>query len=58
LSIAYPLFALASAIVLIKYKNQAISKWIYGYAIIYTGLHLLMAAHLTYYGIFALKLWA
>ncbi|WP_062067669.1 serine hydrolase domain-containing protein [Cellvibrio sp. OA-2007] len=58
LSIAYPLCALASAFVLIKYRNQVISRWIYGYALIYTGLHLLMAAHLVYYGIFALKLWA
>ena len=58
LSIAYPLCALASAIILFKYRNQAISKWVYGYALIYTSLHLLMAAHLVYYEIFALKLWA
>ena len=58
LSIAYPLCALASAFALIKYRNQVISRWIYGYALIYTSLHLLMAAHLAYYGIFALKLWA
>ena len=58
LSIAYPLCALVSAFVLIKYRNQVIPRWIYGYALIYTGLHLLMAAHLVYYGIFALKLWA
>jgi CubicO group peptidase (beta-lactamase class C family)/cytochrome b561 len=58
LSIAYPLSALASAAMLIKYRNHTISKWLYWYALIYTGLHLLMAAHLTYYGIFALKLWA
>lgn len=58
LSIAYPLFALVSAAVLFKHRNQAISKWIYGYALIYTCLHLLMAAHLAYFGIFALKLWA
>lgn len=58
LSIAYPLSALASAAMLIKYRNHAITKWLYWYALIYTGLHLLMAAHLAYYGIFALKLWA
>ena len=58
LSIAYPLFALASATALIKYRNQAISNWLYGYALIYTGLHLLMAAHLAYFGLFALKTWA
>lgn len=58
LSIAYPLSALASAAMLIKYRNHAITKWLYWYALIYTGLHLLMAAHLAYYGIFAVKLWA
>jgi cytochrome b561 len=58
LSIVYPLSALASAAMLIKYRNHAITKWLYWYALIYTGLHLLMAVHLAYYGIFALKLWA
>lgn len=58
LSIAYPLSALASAAMLIKYRNHTISKWLYWYALGYTSLHLLMAAHLAYYGIFALKLWA
>ena len=58
LSILYPLGALVSAAMLIKYRNHAISKWLYWYALIYTGLHLLMAAHLAYYGIIALKLWA
>jgi len=58
LSIVYPLSALASAAMLIKYRNHAITKWLYWYALIYTGLHLVMAAHLAYYGIFALKLWA
>ncbi|MEN0039336.1 MAG: serine hydrolase domain-containing protein [Cellvibrio sp.] len=58
LSILYPLGALVSAAMLIKYRKHAISKWLYGYALLYTGLHLLMAAHLAYYGIFALKLWA
>jgi len=58
LSILYPLGAFVSAAMLIKYRNHAISKWLYWYALIYTGLHLLMAAHLAYYGIFGLKLWA
>ncbi|MDZ4263070.1 MAG: serine hydrolase, partial [Pseudomonadota bacterium] len=53
LSIVYPLGALVSAATLINYRNHAITKWLYWYALIYTGLHLLMAAHLTYYGIFA-----
>lgn len=58
LSIAYPLFSIASAAALLKYRQQPIAKWIYWYALIYTGLHLLMAVHLAYYGIFALRTWA
>lgn len=58
LSMLYPLGALVSAAMLIKYRNHAITKWLYWYALLYTGLHLLMATHLAYYGIFALKLWA
>ena len=57
-SIAYPLLASVSAIALIKYRNQAIPKWLYWYALIHTGLHLLMATHLAYFGLFALKTWA
>ncbi|PUA30052.1 MAG: hypothetical protein B0W54_05855 [Cellvibrio sp. 79] len=58
LSILYPLSVADCIRVLIKYRQQAISKWIYWYASFYTSLHLLMAVHLAYYGLFALKTWA
>lgn len=58
LSIAYPLFSIVTATVLLKYRRHSISKWIYRYAITYAGLHLAMAVHLAYYELFALKTWA
>lgn len=58
LSIAYPLFSIVAAVALLKYRRHSISKWIYRYAIAYAGLHLAMAVHLAYYGLFALKTWA
>lgn len=58
LSIVYPVFALASGVALIKFRQYDISKWIYWYALIYAVLHLLMAIHLAYSGFFALKLWS
>jgi len=57
-SIAYPLFSIVTAGALLKYRRHSISKWIYRYAIAYAGLHLAMAVHLAYYGLFALKTWA
>lgn len=36
LSIVYPLGALVSAATLINYRNHAITKWLYWYALIYT----------------------
>ncbi len=58
LSILYPLGVVICIRVLFTYRQQPISKWIYWYASIYTGLHLLMAVHLAYYGLFALRTWA
>lgn len=58
LSIAYPICAAISGIALIKYRQSGMSRWIYWYAAIYAGLHLLMATHLAQSGFFALKLWS
>jgi hypothetical protein len=58
LSIAYPAVSIVSAATLLKYRNTQVSRWIFWYALIYTGLNLLMATHLAYYGLFALKTWA
>ena len=58
LSITYPLFSIVTAVALLKYRRYSISKWIYRYATLYAGLHLAMAIHLAYYGLFSLKTWA
>ncbi|MDR7089086.1 MULTISPECIES: serine hydrolase domain-containing protein [Cellvibrio] len=58
LSITYPIVSIASAVILFKYRQHSISSWIFWYAFIYTGLNLLMATHLAYYGLFALKTWS
>lgn len=58
LSVVYPLSVADCVRGLLKYRQQPISKWIYWYASIYTGLHLLMVVHLAYYGLLALRTWA
>ncbi|MDO8343186.1 MAG: serine hydrolase [Cellvibrio sp.] len=58
LSILYPVVSITSAAILFKYRKTPGSRWILWYALIYTGLNLLMASHLAHYGMFALKTWA
>lgn len=58
LSIVYPVVSISSAVILFKYRKTPGSRWIFWYALIYTGLNLLMATHLAYYGLFAIKTWA
>ncbi|HEY8941980.1 MAG TPA: serine hydrolase domain-containing protein, partial [Cellvibrio sp.] len=58
LSIIYPLSVADCVRGLLKYRQQPISKWIYWYASVYTGLHLLMVVHLAYYGLLALRTWS
>lgn len=58
LSIIYPLSVADCVRGLLKYRQQLISKWIYWYASVYTGLHLLMVVHLAYYGLLALRTWS
>lgn len=57
-SIAYPVITAFSVFKFFTYQYISVSKWIVIYSIFYTALNLLMAIHLAYYGLFALKTWA
>lgn len=58
LSIAYPTITLFGLFKFFTYQYDSVPIWIVLYAIFYTMLNVLVAMHLVYYGIFALKTWA
>jgi hypothetical protein len=57
-SVAYPVITVFSVFKFFTYQYNSVSKWIVIYSVFYAGLNLLMAIHLAYYGLFALKTWA